>query len=350
MEKILIVDDVKANAQLISFILEAENYELSVANDGYDALKQIENENFDLILLDIMMPGIDGIETCRRIREDSKNADTPVIFLSANNDINIIVSGFDAGGNDYLSKPFKNEELVVRIKTHLDLRKRRSKLSQENQQLENLDSLKNNFLKQFSSHLKRPLSEILKITYLLKELVESKELVAFINKMDTSVKQLEKFATTALLLNDLKLSKNELEIQRLSLHSICDAILLEQSAIFNANNYLVAFSGCDKSYEIFGDRKLIELALTKVFEAIMVCHPQDTQVNIKVTTQDEKVQLQFDISGTTPEAQKSSMNFDQNLPLMLAQLVFKLHEVDMEFSNEGKTHDHMKISFNTQEI
>ena len=118
--KILVTDDVPANLDVLFQALDSEGYNVHVASDGVTALEVAEHSMPDLILLDVMMPGIDGYETCRRLKADGNLADIPVIFLTARDDIEGIVEGFQAGGADYVTKPFKKEEVLARIRTHLE--------------------------------------------------------------------------------------------------------------------------------------------------------------------------------------------------------------------------------------
>ena len=118
--KILIVDDVPANLDVLVQALDQEGYNVLVASDGATALEVAAYSQPDLILLDVMMPEMNGYEACRRLKGDEKLASIPVIFLTARDDIEGIVEGFDAGGLDYCTKPFKKEEILVRIQTHLE--------------------------------------------------------------------------------------------------------------------------------------------------------------------------------------------------------------------------------------
>ncbi len=125
---LLIVDDNILNLQLTAGILKEEGYLISLAQDGNSALVQLETIVPDLFLLDIMMPGMDGLELCRTIKSNEKFRDIPVIFLTAKNQTEDLTAGFNAGGVDYITKPFVREELVIRIKNHLELSKSRKKI------------------------------------------------------------------------------------------------------------------------------------------------------------------------------------------------------------------------------
>ncbi|MBF0317020.1 MAG: hybrid sensor histidine kinase/response regulator [Nitrospirae bacterium] len=117
---VLIVDDEPVNRQLLRQIL-MERYRLSFATDGVSALEAGVKVRPDLVLLDIMMPGMDGYEVCRRLKADPVTADIPVIFISALTEIDEKVNAFNSGGVDYICKPFQREEVLVRVNTHLKL-------------------------------------------------------------------------------------------------------------------------------------------------------------------------------------------------------------------------------------
>lgn len=125
---ILIVDDNISNLQVLGAVLSGKGYEIAVAADADEALEFLSGDVPDLILLDIMMPGTDGFELCRKIKQIENLSEIPVLFLTALTDPDSIVKGFDSGAVDYISKPFNNAELLARIKTHLGLKKAREEL------------------------------------------------------------------------------------------------------------------------------------------------------------------------------------------------------------------------------
>jgi two-component system sensor histidine kinase/response regulator len=137
--RILIVDDNPKNIQVLANHLTNDDYEVEYASNGKDAVHMIEKEDFDLILLDVMMPGIDGFETCRRIKKIENKKHIPVIFVTAKTDLDSLTLGFEYGGVDYISKPFKADELLLRVSTHIELKKTRDKLNYQNTFLEKKD-------------------------------------------------------------------------------------------------------------------------------------------------------------------------------------------------------------------
>lgn len=134
-ERILIVEDTPANIQILAGILKGKGYQLSIATNGKQALEVLEKIRPDLILLDVMMPEMDGFETCRRIKQSSVLNDIPIIFLTAKTDTADIVTGFEIGAVDYVAKPFNAHELLARINTHLTIDQLRRSLAEKNEEL-----------------------------------------------------------------------------------------------------------------------------------------------------------------------------------------------------------------------
>jgi len=120
LKTILIVDDIEANVNVLMELLD-EKYDILASLDGEGALEIVQEEKIDLILLDIMMPGIDGFEVCKRLKKDAKTKDIPIIFITAKTDEDSIEKAYDIGGIDYISKPFKAREVLSRINNHLTL-------------------------------------------------------------------------------------------------------------------------------------------------------------------------------------------------------------------------------------
>jgi len=129
---ILIVDDVVENIQVAMNVLKEDNYNLAFALNGQEALELIQKNSYDLILLDIMMPGVDGFEVCQSIKTKAKTKDIPVIFLTAKNSIDSISKAFEIGGVDYILKPFNADELLSRVRTHIELYQSRKVLALNN--------------------------------------------------------------------------------------------------------------------------------------------------------------------------------------------------------------------------
>ena len=135
---ILIVDDVATNRQYLAMILSENNsYEIRLVSNGQDALDQVDKEKPDLILLDIMMPGMDGYEVAGRMKKNISTSDIPILFITAVTGTENIVKAFELGGVDYINKPFNKQELLSRVSVHIGLRMARIELEEKNLILKN---------------------------------------------------------------------------------------------------------------------------------------------------------------------------------------------------------------------
>lgn len=181
---ILIVDDVAENLIVMGEILS--QYNIKIAKDGEKALSIVkESRDISLIILDIMMPGIDGFETCRRLKKDPSTFDIPVIFMTSLSDTEDIVKGFELGAVDYVTKPIKGKELLARVNTHLTLSllqremklinklleakvvERTAELQAAKEKAEESSKLKSHFLSLMSHEFRTPLNGILGYAELL---------------------------------------------------------------------------------------------------------------------------------------------------------------------------------------
>ncbi len=197
---ILIVDDNPTNLGALFDYLRGAGFRVLVAENGESALQRVIYAQPDIILLDVLMPGIDGFETCRRLKETEIGRETPVIFLTALSETVDKVKGFNAGGVDYITKPLQYEEVFVRVNTHLTLRKLQKDLQAQIVERDKLIAELNAFAHTVAHDLQGPLGNIIGFASMLKE---------FINT--TSLPEIETYAQT-IIRNGRKMSNiiNEL--------------------------------------------------------------------------------------------------------------------------------------------
>jgi signal transduction histidine kinase len=167
--RILAVDDDRINLRIIGGILRHEGYELAEAASGEQALEVYESFQPNLVLLDVMMPGIDGFTTCRTLKKSYGDKCAPVIFVTAKSEADDVVMGFDAGGVDYLTKPFRPKEVVARIRTHLSNQQLVEQQKHLVAQLSKANADKDRFLGMCAHDLRNPLSSIRGLAELLDE-------------------------------------------------------------------------------------------------------------------------------------------------------------------------------------
>ncbi|MEB3887070.1 diguanylate cyclase [Lyngbya sp. CCY1209] len=135
---ILIVDDVSKNLQVVGAMLDEVGYATTFATSGKQAIERVKTANPDLILLDLMMPEINGLQVCEHLKADPLHAEIPIIFLTASNDSQHLLQAFGQGAVDYVTKPYKAPELLARVKTHLELKYTRDELKKALVELETL--------------------------------------------------------------------------------------------------------------------------------------------------------------------------------------------------------------------
>lgn len=173
---ILIVDDTEANIKLLSHVLRDVGFSPIVAFNGSDALELIKSRKPDLVLLDIMMPDMTGYEVCKKVNEDDELKSIPIIFLSALSETSNKVEGFEAGGVDYVTKPYQKDEVLARIRTHLFLSKLQKERDQRIQalreteiELREINQKKDQLVRIVSHDIKNPLTGIVGLANLIKE-------------------------------------------------------------------------------------------------------------------------------------------------------------------------------------
>lgn len=177
---ILIVDDTEPNVRLLAHVVKKEGYEVMAAFSGEDALSLINKRKPDIILLDVMMPEMNGFEVCKRLKEQNEYKNIPVIFLSALSETDSKVQGFNVGGVDYITKPFQREEVLARIDLHVKLRKLQAELSnkvdqlkQREASLQRLNQEKDELMRIVGHDFRNPVTGIMGLAGFLEENINS---------------------------------------------------------------------------------------------------------------------------------------------------------------------------------
>jgi signal transduction histidine kinase len=225
---ILVVDDTVANLRLLTEILREEGHALRLARSGGLAMEAIRTAPPDLILLDINMPDMTGYEVCERLKADPQLADVPVIFLSALQETGDKIRAFQSGGVDYITKPFQSEEVLARVRTHLELRRQKQRLQENLEVLTRLERLRDNLTHMVVHDMRSPLTTIAAYLKLLESL-EAASLSAnglrFITEARLTSERLIDTVTSMLDLS--RLEAGELALKR----SECDLTELAGSVL-----------------------------------------------------------------------------------------------------------------------
>jgi two-component system, sensor histidine kinase and response regulator len=347
---ILVVDDTLEQLRLLSMILEAQGYKVRKAINGEAALQAVEAVPPDLILLDVMMPDMQGYEVCSILKDSPETRNIPVIFVSALDDIYDKILGFNVGAVDYITKPYQIQEVVLRVRTHLNLRKLQNKLQLEigerkaaqealeelNQELENkvnqrtmelqisnmhllklqaelrksltveqeLNQLKDEFLQNISHELLTPLNGMIGfLDIVLDELCDNREEeLDLLQKAKKSSLQLQRIIRDILDFSSLRKGETEVEIESVDLHSCLeDAIALWLPQLQQKNLKLIR-----KYSEISIQVKADYDKLKQVFEHLLengIKFTDSGSITIKSFTQGE-IESQESL-----EAQKAMIMF-----------------------------------------
>jgi len=171
--RILIVDDTPGNVKILSMMLNRQKYQVYTSNSGAEALALAREIELDLILLDIMMPGMNGYDVCLQLKQDNLTQHIPVIFISALNDTTDKLKAFNIGGVDYITKPFQVQEVLARVKTHLTIRNLQQQLQQTNHVLEKRVEQRTQELLQLNVNLKQQVTERKRIEETLRKSEET---------------------------------------------------------------------------------------------------------------------------------------------------------------------------------
>lgn len=312
--KILIVDDNPKNLQVLGNLLEKNHYHVEYALSGSEALEWIKSEQFDLLLLDIMMPGMDGYEVCEIIRKDEQYQDIPIIFLTAKTDKESIVKGFELNAQDYVSKPFDTAELLARINTHLELKDSRDKLKNVNQwleqkvdektralqesnkkleealtELQNLDKMKSYFLNMTSTEIRTPLTGIIGTLHVLKNQEASFALKNLIDLLEKSVSRLENFANKAILTTELSAKTYPFKEEEIDVAEIVNFSLLELNEELRQRN--IDIEEHLEDIKISGDKDLIFKALLFLIRNASEHTGDESKIEISLKNEDRGIVL-----------------------------------------------------------
>jgi len=275
--KILIVDDEPINVTLIEEILEFErNFEYKSAINGMEALAILDHYNPDIILLDIMMPGISGYEVCKKIKEDKNHKFAKVLMVSGKAMIEERLEGYEAGADDYITKPFVDDELLAKLKVFSKLKK-----------TEEIDDLKTAILQLFSHETKTPLNGILLGSQLIIDTPDVSERVAEYAKLiKLSGERIHDLVRKILLLSNLR---NNSELNTVG-QSVLDYLegVVNQTKIKPEKNYKLIIE-CPVDFSLELDWKLFNEAFMAVVENAIKFSPTDATIILYASCNEENV-------------------------------------------------------------
>lgn len=318
---VLAVDDNPRNLQLISSLLNQNGYKVVVASSGENALKYLSIKRPDLILLDVMMPGMSGYEVCEKVKQTPSLADIPIIFLSAKSDLNDIVKGFKLGAADYISKPFKGEEVLARLRTHIELSRSRAalerksaELSRLSQELEQKNKIitndaeqlrktlaeKDRFFSILAHDLRAPLAGFLITTELLENNFRhfsAEETSLFITTMSDSARQLNKLLENLLSWAQLQLGTMTPKPENIYLSNLSDSVVKNHQNLASQKN-LTIINQIPNNLQVYADYQMTHTILRNLLSNAIKFTPRGGNITIQAQEeQNEMVSVAIADSG-----------------------------------------------------
>ncbi len=293
MFKILIVDDVPKNIQLAGTILQKEGYNIFFANNGETALNLTKTNDFDLILLDIMMPEMDGFEVCGQLKKDAKNSDIPIIFLTAKSDTESMIKGFDTGAVDYVTKPFNEKELLARVRTHLELKDTRQNLQEAN-------ATKDKFFSIIAHDLKNPFNALLGLSKLLLtnfDAFDEKKKKQFIENIFQASEQGYKLLENLLDWSRVQMGKIKWKPDHLDISTYCfeNVSLLEASA---NNKKINLHSDINTGTPVYADPNMVTMVIRNLMSNAIKFTQKGGEVKITSETKGNYEEITVSDTGT----------------------------------------------------
>ena len=380
---VLIVDDNPDNLQVLGKTLRNEDYNIEFATNGEAALEWVNNQEFDLILLDVMMPEMNGFEVCRRIRSDINLNDLPIIFLTAQTDKESILKGFKYGAQDYVTKPFDTPELLARVKTHLELKNSKTQLEALNQQLEEkveertrqlnetnqeleqaniklseLDHAKTEFLNLISHEIRTPLNGILGPAHLIKDRIGSGELDQLFEILDISVNRLEKFSYTALLITRLNTKKDKIPGSNHILKKIILDSINELSEKISQKKIATDLQENPVDLQVTGENELLKTCLVNILDNAIRYSPEEGEIRINLFSIEKAIICEITDQGQGFSSEilenpfelfsssEPNINGKIGVGLYLSKLIMEAHSGSIEVENPSSGGAMVRLIFN----
>jgi two-component system sensor histidine kinase/response regulator len=371
--KILIADDQQKNIQVLGSLLRQENYIIGVAMNGRQALEMLlQSNDYDLVLMDINMPIMNGIEACKAIREHENLKEIPIIFLTALVESESIVMGFEAGGQDYVTKPFNSNELLARVNTHLELKQNRDSLRQVNNWLEQkvkerteeltvansqllkLDTAKTEFLNIISHEIRTPLHGIIGALGILNEYHLPEEIKELLYIMEISANRLEEFSLKALDISLLNTKgKAILNLNKEDLTDIISSKVNALKSQADKKNISIILQNEGRDICTMLDKTFIDKCVSYLIDNAIKFGNRNSEIFIKtmehsknlvVTIEDEGKHFPDNYDFSDIEVFGTNSHIDQNpaLSLFLCKKIIEAHNGNIEI---GNTQNGAKVSF-----
>jgi signal transduction histidine kinase len=294
---ILVVDDNPVNLQLLFETLGKAGYRILVCEDGESAVAQAAAALPDLILMDVLLPGMSGYEACRAIHAASVTSETPVIFLTALTRTADKLDGFRAGGVDYLTKPLELEEVLARVSTHLQLRDLRLQLEQKNAELQQRDERRERLFAVLAHDLKSPMATLASAASLLAQIQPNNpEYPDIVETLAARANRLDRQITDLLAWGEYQVSHGELSPAQIDLVAVINALLKDIETEVEAKRISIRRELPDE-LRFFQDPTAIRTVLSNILGNAVKFTPQGKGITLSAVAADGGVTITIADTG-----------------------------------------------------
>ena len=285
---IVIIDDVLQNLNVLSDILPEHGYEVRPFPSGQLALQAIEYDKPDLILLDVMMPNMDGFEVCQALKSSSDTADIPIVFLSASGDTFDKVKGFQLGAVDYITKPFQIDEVLVRINTHVTIARQRQQLIAYHERdltyLVQLNELKNDIIRTANHDLRNPLSAIMIYLELLRGYIDLSDpkTERYIGAIERTTENMKNLLTNVLDIATIE-TGNAIKRGTIALHTLIHDTVTPLGPLFDKSQLKFELVMPEEEHYILADGVRIKQVLNNLLTNAIKYTPSGGSISLIAT-------------------------------------------------------------------
>ena len=280
---IVVVDDTPANLHLLTGMLRERGYKVRPVSNGEFAIQTAKHDPPDLILLDIIMPEMNGYEVCERLKADERLSGIPVIFISALNETMDKVKAFKLGGVDYVTKPFQVEEVQARVATHLELRRQRRLLQESYEQLRKLEELRDDLVHMVVHDMRSPLTAIYGFLRTLEELEGeslSEQGREFVQTALASTEDLVEMVSSLLDVSKMEAGEMKLNLTQCELLAIAKKALAKVEPLKGGRQLVL--SGADEPGTVMADAELIARVFQNLLGNALKFTPDDGRVTVSI--------------------------------------------------------------------
>ena len=287
--KILVVDDVPTNVLLLRVLLKNENFQVVTANCGQMCVEQAKAEHPDLILLDVMMPDIDGFQTANILKGDDETKDIPIIFLTALNSPQDLVKGFQAGANDFLSKPFNKDELLTRVMHQISLVEAKRIIIRKNEELEATISNRDKMYSVIAHDLRSPMASIRMVLNLVVQTMTpdavGPELFELLDKANRESEEVHDLLDNLLKWTKSQTGRLNVVLQDLDLNDIIPGVVDIFEMIAATKKITLNYHAAGQPLVVHADNDMLKTVVRNFMSNAVKFSPENSSIDITLSTE-----------------------------------------------------------------